>query len=389
MRKFRKKTKNKMVYDEHKEAQYVKILHKCQERLDDYRYQGLKLALLEERKCHCFVLDRLSSMANMYALHHKQASDILNSKIGHWKQLSTKPHILPSSADKLITPQAQREEMFEHMNGVGMYRENGYLRDDTRSLGSPYRRPASVPGVYRHPEGDFYSPEMYSRTLPSSRGISVPPPTPPGVLQVRGVYSHVGEGDSKLSFAEGDVINLIGEKSDGWHYGQNTRSGKYGWFPLSFTEPILIGGPPREPAPSLQSRAKSLGELDNQSLSENSGYNFEHDIPGNIRRPKSMYDGSNLRLVNSTSQVYFLYLTLEFKEIYGKCLFISIIFLKIKNMFESNYDTANLFVDFGVIIYILYMHEFIIFIFYQQNYFHILLILSIILENVFLFKCLD
>lgn len=67
---------------------------------------------------------------------------------------------------------------------------------------------------------------IIGRTLPSSRGISVPPPTPPGVLQVRGVYSHVGEGESKLSFAEGDVINLIGEKSDGWHYGQNTRSGK-------------------------------------------------------------------------------------------------------------------------------------------------------------------
>lgn len=32
-----------------------------------------------------------------------------------------------------------------------------------------------------------------------------------------------------MSFMEGDMINIIGEKaSDGWQYGLNTKTGKYG-----------------------------------------------------------------------------------------------------------------------------------------------------------------
>jgi hypothetical protein len=44
---------------------------------------------------------------------------------------------------------------------------------------------------------------------------------------VRAVYSHDGAGETKLSFVEGDIINIIGEKaSEGWQYGLNTRIGK-------------------------------------------------------------------------------------------------------------------------------------------------------------------
>ena len=45
-------------------------------------------------------------------------------------------------------------------------------------------------------------------------------------MQVRAIYSHVGEGDKKLSFTEGDLINVIGDQADGWQYGLNTRSGQ-------------------------------------------------------------------------------------------------------------------------------------------------------------------
>lgn len=65
-----------------------------------------------------------------------------------------------------------------------------------------------------------------AKTMPPSRGISVPPAAPPGITQVRAIYSHVGEGDKKLSFTEGDLINVIGEQADGWQYGLNTRSGQ-------------------------------------------------------------------------------------------------------------------------------------------------------------------
>lgn len=66
-----------------------------------------------------------------------------------------------------------------------------------------------------------------AKTLPHGR--VVPPPPPTSGLQVRAVYSHDGEGETKMSFMEGDMINIIGEKaSDGWQYGLNTKTGKYG-----------------------------------------------------------------------------------------------------------------------------------------------------------------
>ena len=43
-----------------------------------------------------------------------------------------------------------------------------------------------------------------------------------------------GEGDDgyQLSIAEGDRIDLSGEAKDGWHYGENLRTGKLGTPPF-------------------------------------------------------------------------------------------------------------------------------------------------------------
>ena len=42
--------------------------------------------------------------------------------------------------------------------------------------------------------------------------------------------------------------------------------------------------------------------LDSRSLSEHGDF-YMDDVPGRMSRPKSMYEGSNLRLVNSANQV--------------------------------------------------------------------------------------
>ncbi|KAK3091342.1 hypothetical protein FSP39_019109, partial [Pinctada imbricata] len=295
LKKFRKKSKNKMVYDDQKEGQYLKTLDRCQNKLEEFRVNGLKLALLEERKCHCFLLDRLNSVVSLYANHHKQTADTLLSGMPRWKQLAAKPHILPPEAERLLMlPEDVGGYDYVGVNG-GVYR-NGYLPEDSRSVASsPYKRSQSVHEVYRRPLG----PTEYSgmpgdyRTLPAMRGMTAPPPPPPTTgLQVRAVYNHTGEGDSKLSFSDGDVINIIGDKSmEGWQYGLNTRSGKYGWFPLSFTEPLNIP-PPQEPAPVLSNRVKSMGDLqDSRSMLEGMDFHIEQDVPGNVRRPKSLYEG--------------------------------------------------------------------------------------------------
>ncbi|XP_029360844.1 brain-specific angiogenesis inhibitor 1-associated protein 2 [Echeneis naucrates] len=47
-----------------------------------------------------------------------------------------------------------------------------------------------------------------------------------------------GGGACLLHFLPGDNIALlISEPRDGWHYGQNERTGRKGWFPFSYTQP--------------------------------------------------------------------------------------------------------------------------------------------------------
>ncbi|XP_047455377.1 brain-specific angiogenesis inhibitor 1-associated protein 2 isoform X2 [Mugil cephalus] len=47
-----------------------------------------------------------------------------------------------------------------------------------------------------------------------------------------------GGGACLLHFLPGDNITLlISEPRDGWHYGQNERTGRKGWFPFSYTQP--------------------------------------------------------------------------------------------------------------------------------------------------------
>ncbi|XP_028984454.1 brain-specific angiogenesis inhibitor 1-associated protein 2 isoform X2 [Betta splendens] len=74
------------------------------------------------------------------------------------------------------------------------------------------------------------------RTLPLSEPARVEAmfPHTPGASEGGGV----GGGACLLQFLPGDGITLlISEPRDGWHYGQNERTGRKGWFPFAYTQP--------------------------------------------------------------------------------------------------------------------------------------------------------
>lgn len=54
----------------------------------------------------------------------------------------------------------------------------------------------------------------------------------------RALYAYLSSGENQLSFLEGDVIALMGERNKGWQYGENLRTQSSGWFPLAYTEII-------------------------------------------------------------------------------------------------------------------------------------------------------
>ncbi|KAF6739723.1 Brain-specific angiogenesis inhibitor 1-associated protein 2 [Oryzias melastigma] len=81
------------------------------------------------------------------------------------------------------------------------------------------------------------------------QGSSLPRSLPlSGVTRVEAMFAHspgalesvggnIGGGACLLHFVPGDYITLlISEPRDGWHYGQNERTGRKGWFPFSYTQ---------------------------------------------------------------------------------------------------------------------------------------------------------
>ncbi|KAI9533220.1 hypothetical protein NQZ68_025614 [Dissostichus eleginoides] len=80
------------------------------------------------------------------------------------------------------------------------------------------------------------------------QGSSLPRMLPlSGPNRVEAMFAHnpgaseagggAGGGACLLHFLPGDNISLlISEARDGWHYGQNERTGRKGWFPFSYTQ---------------------------------------------------------------------------------------------------------------------------------------------------------
>ncbi|CAG2055251.1 unnamed protein product [Timema podura] len=44
------------------------------------------------------------------------------------------------------------------------------------------------------------------------------------------MYAYLSSGDNQLSFLEGDIISLMGERNKGWQFGENLRTQCSGWF---------------------------------------------------------------------------------------------------------------------------------------------------------------
>ncbi|XP_041362198.1 brain-specific angiogenesis inhibitor 1-associated protein 2-like protein 2 isoform X2 [Gigantopelta aegis] len=308
LRKFQKKSKSKRTFDEQKESQYVRAVTRCKEKLDEFRIQGLKLALLEERKYYCYLLDRLSSLCMFQATYCKRGFDMLMPSLSEWKQMSCQPHILPRAADGFLRPIDDRCEM--SMSSPDPYRHhNGYgYASQVSTYSSPARRLTTEQAEMMHysSKGDYAVPAAVligqSKTLPRKAptgppGLHGPLQGPPQGQCVRAIYSHMGSSDNQLTFADGDMITLIGEKADGWQYGYNARNGKYGWFPLSFTEDSEASDLDVSQPQGLHHRAKSIGDLID-ARSDNSVYSFDTDVAGSNRRPRSLYEGSGMRLVH-------------------------------------------------------------------------------------------
>lgn len=111
---------------------------------------------------------------------------------------------------------------------------------------------------------------FFGSTLP--RVLPLSPPTRVEALFPHSPDSSEGENDGErggsaclLSFLPGDTLSLlISEPRDGWHYGQNERTGRKGWFPFSYTQayPNTPGQQDISPPALSKMNSTSMGQLD-------------------------------------------------------------------------------------------------------------------------------
>ncbi|GFT47419.1 SH3 domain-containing protein [Nephila pilipes] len=273
----------------------VKQLHAMEDekkKLDGFCDQSLKQAITQERRRYGFVLERQCSLAKHYLAYHTKGQTVLQHNLEQWLEIVKTREYLPESIEKMfegsngskigseyasssivISPMSCQNMSCNTSPTIGGMRktqsiDSSYL--DLRDYeDAPYPRPLS------RAKSDFnltsssaslvssdYSSSLRAKAMASVDGKST------GSYHVRALYSYLSSGEHQLSFHEGDVIVLIGERNKGWQYGENLRNHSSGspersqWGDTSRMYPSMTGSPfsktPRRPSSSYTLSSHAL-----------------------------------------------------------------------------------------------------------------------------------
>eukprot|EP01102_Stenamoeba_stenopodia_P005724 TRINITY_DN1645_c0_g1_i4.p1 TRINITY_DN1645_c0_g1~~TRINITY_DN1645_c0_g1_i4.p1 ORF type:complete len:547 (+),score=112.75 TRINITY_DN1645_c0_g1_i4:170-1810(+) len=91
------------------------------------------------------------------------------------------------------------------------------------------------------------------RTVVAPGGYDVPAPQ----NKARALYDYASSDPKELSFAKGDLINILGKDASGWWQGE--LNGAHGLFPSNFVEEIVVTAPPRPAKPKGVATPGGLG----------------------------------------------------------------------------------------------------------------------------------
>ncbi|XP_028168390.1 uncharacterized protein LOC114358591 isoform X1 [Ostrinia furnacalis] len=253
-----------------KEMKNMQILEEEKTKLDAFCEQSLKNAMTQERRRYGFVLERQCSLAKHWLAYHTAGATAYNTGLDEWLEVSRTREYLPPNVEAMFVSRMRQVSFWADEDIYASPRAGD--DDDRASVGSALRKTRSVDascldvrsigelgspaqGLSRA-KSDFnlqtsiHADEPDTDTRIATRPSSLAPPTcttrdPP---LARALYAYAAAGDNQLSFQQGDMLALLGERTKGWQYGENLRSHQAGWFPLAYTEPIanddVIGSSP-------------------------------------------------------------------------------------------------------------------------------------------------
>ncbi|XP_011497290.1 PREDICTED: uncharacterized protein LOC105361735 [Ceratosolen solmsi marchali] len=290
MKKQRKKSrgasKSGLAMD--KELKNMQILEEEKSKLDTFCEQSLKNAMTQERRRYGFVLERQCSLAKHYASFHEVALAALHPSVDEWREIAATREYLPQSVEDMFASRLRQVSFWpeDEENGGSELTMSSQLRK-TRSMDSsclelrlgPPQSQSTGSGLHHgHGQGPTHLPPALARARSEanlhastlSLGPEVPetPPRPRSMAPIsrnsggmggahitsgwgeaplaRALFAYLSSGENQLSFHEGDLIALMGDRQKGWQFGENLRTQCSGWFPLAYTEVIIdesLGSP--------------------------------------------------------------------------------------------------------------------------------------------------
>ncbi|XP_066933784.1 BAR/IMD domain-containing adapter protein 2-like [Clytia hemisphaerica] len=105
MDEYRKKMEKKKKPNpklEEKEKTAVQLLDDEMSKLKKVREEGLRKALIEERRMYCFVAERMCSYGRGMVVYNNRISNFVSQKLPDWQQFISKPTELPQESEDII-----------------------------------------------------------------------------------------------------------------------------------------------------------------------------------------------------------------------------------------------------------------------------------------------
>ncbi|XP_011176216.1 trichohyalin isoform X2 [Solenopsis invicta] len=288
MKKQRKKSRaaNKSGLAMDKELKNMQILEEEKTKLDAFCEQSLKNAMTQERRRYGFVLERQCSLAKHYASFHEVALAALHPSVDKWREVAATREYLPQSVEDMFASRLRQTSFWpedEENGGSELTTMSSQLRK-TRSMDSSCLelRLGPLPGNSQSSSGHLgpahhlpaalararSEANLHASTLSLGPEVPETPPRPRSMAPptsrssasgtgvgaggwgdaplARALFAYLSSGENQLSFLEGDLIALMGDRQKGWQFGENLRTQSTGWFPLAYTEIIIddtLGSP--------------------------------------------------------------------------------------------------------------------------------------------------
>ncbi|XP_050499529.1 uncharacterized protein LOC114327276 isoform X3 [Diabrotica virgifera virgifera] len=315
MKKQRKKSRgsSKTGLAMDKELKNMQVLEEEKTKLDTFCQQSLKNAMTQERRRYGFVLERQCSLSKHYLSYYSHGVEAYQENIEKWSDVAKTREYLPESVENIFTNKIRQISIWQNDDLYSNPRSPN-LEDDRLSMSSQLRKTRSMDAscldirsieeigspnsTLNRAKSEYnLNSSAHSNTQGSNtptrqpmRPITVPPPPTWDCQLARALYAYLSSGENQLSFHEGDLIALIGERNKGWQFGENLRTQCSGWFPLAYTE--IIEDPPTSPS----HRSNASGSHSNNPTTPTAG--------GNYLSPEAGTPSGNTTLDNPSTRMF-------------------------------------------------------------------------------------